>query len=116
MFVLTPQLYGSPLLQLTTMLQHGGLKADSWDHRENTRTIYMNPILGWLLYMNMNYHIEHHIYPTVPFYNLPKLHQQIKSQLPQPNVSFISGLLEMIPAIIQQSKDKNYYIPKLNLT
>ena len=116
MFVLTPQLYGSPLLQLTTMLQHGGLKADSWDHRENTRTIYMNPILGWLLYMNMNYHIEHHIFPTVPFYNLPKLHHQIKNQLPEPNVSFISGLFEMIPAIIKQSKDKNYYIPKLNLT
>ena len=115
MFILTPQLYGSPLLQLTTMLQHGGLKANSWDHRENTRTLYMNRIFGWLLYMNMNYHIEHHIYPTVPFYNLPKLHKLIKSQLPRPNESFISGLIEMIPAIIKQSKDKNYYIPKLDL-
>ena len=65
--------------------------------------------------MNMNYHIEHHIYPTVPFYNLPKLHKLIKSQLPRPNESFISGLIEMIPAIIKQSKDENYYIPKLDL-
>jgi fatty acid desaturase len=97
------------------MLQHGGLKANSWDHRENTRTLYMNRIFGWLLYMNMNYHIEHHIYPTVPFYNLPKLHKLIKSQLPPPNESFISGLIEMIPAIIKQSKDKNYYIPKLDI-
>ena len=64
----------------------------------------------------MQYHIEHHACPQIPFYNLPKLHQQIKSQMPLPNVSFISGLLEMIPAIIKQSKDKNYYIPKLNLT
>jgi len=83
---------------------------------EKIQEHFMNPILGWLLYMNMNYHIEHHIFPTVPFYNLPKLHHQIKNQLPEPNVSFISGLFEMIPAIIKQSKDKNYYIPKLNLT
>jgi fatty acid desaturase len=24
---------------------------------------------------NINYHIEHHFYPSVPFYNLPRLHQ-----------------------------------------
>ena len=85
------------------MLQHGGLKADTWDHRESTRTVLLNPIHGWLLYFNMQYHIEHHIFPQVPFYNLPKLHEVIKDQLPAPNKGFIDGLLEMIPAIIRQS-------------
>lgn len=23
---------------------------------------------------NLNYHLEHHIYPAVPWYNIPKLH------------------------------------------
>ena len=112
MFVVLPQLYGSPILQLTTMLQHGGLKADSWDHRESTRTVILNPIHGWLLYFNMQYHIEHHIFPQVPFYNLPKLHKAIKDQLPEPNKGFIDGLLEMVPAVIKQSKDPNYFYPK----
>ena len=52
-----------------------------------------------------HFDIEHHMYPTVPFYNLPKLHKLIKSQLPRPNESFISGLIEMIPAIIKQVHD-----------
>ena len=112
MFFILPQLYGSPVLQLTTMLQHGGLKADSWDHRESTRTVILNPIHGWLLYFNMQYHIEHHIFPQVPFYNLPKLHEAIKDQLPPANANFVEGLLEMIPAIIKQSKDPKYFYPK----
>ena len=112
MFIVLPQLYGSPILQLTTMLQHGGLKADTWDHRESTRTVILNPIHGWLLYFNMQYHTEHHLFPQVPFYNLPKLHEAIKDQLPSPNKSFIDGLLEMIPAIIKQSKDPKYYFTK----
>ena len=112
MFVVLPQLYGSPILQLTTMLQHGGLKADTWDHRESTRTVILNPIHGWLLYFNMQYHLEHHIFPQVPFYNLPKLHQAVKDQLPPPNPSFIAGLKEMIPAVIKQTRDPNYFLQK----
>ncbi len=26
---------------------------------------------------NINYHLEHHLYPDVPFYNLPELHRQL---------------------------------------
>jgi fatty acid desaturase len=63
----------------------------------------------------MQYHIEHHIFPGVPFYNLPKLHRLIKDQLPTPNKNFISALIEMIPAIVKQSKDKNYYIKKIKI-
>lgn len=28
---------------------------------------------------NINYHLEHHLYPGVPFYNLPKLHEKLMS-------------------------------------
>ena len=32
----------------------------------------------WLLYQtNFNYHLEHHIFPFVPWYNLPKLHRYL---------------------------------------
>ena len=61
--------------------QHLGLADDVLDHRLNTRTIYMNPVL--FLYLNMNYHVEHHIFPMVPYHALPKLHEEIKSQLPE---------------------------------
>ena len=61
----------------------------------------------------MQDHIEHHIFPQVPFYNLPKLHELVKDQMPKPNKSFIDALIEMIPAIIKQSKDPKYYIKKI---
>ena len=113
MFIFTPNIYGGAFLQFLVMTQHGGLKADSWDHRESTRTFYTNPFLGWLCYLNMQYHIEHHIFPQVPFYNLPKLHRLVKSQMPKPNKSFIDALIEMIPAIIKQSKNPEYHIKKI---
>ena len=112
MFFITPLLYGGTLFQFVAMLQHGGLKADTWDHRESTRTVYLNGFLGWCLYANMNYHIEHHIFPQVPFYNLPKLHEHIKDQCPQPNTSFYDGMKVMIPAILKQAKDPAYHLPR----
>lgn len=110
MYVVFPAMYGWPLVHFTAMLQHGGLKANSWDHRESTRTVILNPIHGWLLYFNMQYHVEHHLFPQVPFYNLPKLHKIIKDQLPPANPNFYHGLKEMIPALFKQSKDPEYYV------
>ena len=114
MFFILPLIYGGTLFQFVAMLQHGGLKADSWDHRESTRTVYLNPILGWLLYLNMNYHIEHHIFPKVPCYNLKKLRIHIKKELPDPCIGLFQAYKQIIPAIFKQAKDKNYYI-KINL-
>ena len=41
-------------------LPHAGLDEDVLDHRLNSRTVIMNPVLRFV-YMNMNYHIEHHV-------------------------------------------------------
>jgi fatty acid desaturase len=30
---------------------------------------------------NMPFHAEHHLYPTVPFHQLPALHRNIRSSL-----------------------------------
>ena len=61
------------------LTQHAGLAFDVKDHRVNTRTVILNPILSWL-YIKLEYHIEHHMYPQVPWYNLPKLHKIIKDR------------------------------------
>jgi beta-carotene hydroxylase len=42
------------------------------DLRLNTVTV-TSPVLGFL-WANITYHVEHHTYPTVPFYKLPALH------------------------------------------
>jgi fatty acid desaturase len=32
----------------------------------------------------MSFHIEHHLYPTVPFFALPKLNALLRDHLPEP--------------------------------
>jgi fatty acid desaturase len=61
----------------------------------------------------MQYHIEHHLFPQIPFYNLPKLHKLIKNQLPKTNNGLIDAYKEIIPAMIKQSKDPSYNIKKI---
>jgi fatty acid desaturase len=39
-----------------------------------TRTVTSNRLFSFLN-INLNYHLEHHLFPGVPWYNLPKLHR-----------------------------------------
>ena len=59
----------------------------------------------------MEYHIEHHMFPTVPSHNLPKLHEMIKDQMPPIRKGLWGAYKEIIPAIYKQAYDKNYKIP-----
>ena len=73
--------YCSWLGFLCGVAQHYGLNSDIPDFRYNTRTF----TCSWLpafYYWNMQYHLEHHMYPSVPFHNLPKLRQALEHELP----------------------------------
>jgi fatty acid desaturase len=88
-----------------------GLARNIKDHRFSTREMYLNPILSFL-YWKMEYHLTHHMFPTVPSYNLDKLHHHIKDQLPKPNNGLIDAYREIIPAMIKQREDTSYFIKK----
>lgn len=104
-----PRIYGSFMLVIYALTQHTGLGENVLDHRLNTRTVKM----CWLnrfMYWNMNYHIEHHLYPMVPFHQLPALHEEIKKDLPAPYPSIWAAYQEIIPAVIKQLRDPSYYV------
>ena len=67
--------------------------------------------------MKLEYHIEHHMYPQIPWYNLPRLHELIKDQMPLPNKGLISAYKDIIPTIIKQAYDPSFVpdrkIPKI---
>ncbi|RBW62110.1 fatty acid desaturase family protein [Ruegeria sp. A3M17] len=104
-----PRVYGCWHFVMTGLLQHGGLAENVLDHRLNSRTLYMNPISRWV-YWNMNYHIEHHMFPMVPYYSLPALHDLIKDDLPPPNTSIWDGYREMMGSVMKQRVDPNHAI------
>lgn len=99
--------YGRWLNFLLNDTQHVGLSDNVPDFRLCARSIRVNPFLGFL-YWQMQYHIEHHMYAGVPFYNLPKLNRLIRDQLPEPP----NGLLatwRQIAAILKRQKEEPAY-------
>lgn len=109
LYVGLPNLYGAWLMVTYGLTQHAGLAENVLDHRLNCRTVYMNPIHRYL-YWNMNYHVEHHMFPLVPYHALPKLHELVKADMPTPYNGLVEAYREIIPALIRQSKDAGYYV------
>ena len=109
LFILVPPFLGHWLVMLFAVTQHVGLGDDVIDHRLNTRTIYMNPVLRFL-YLNMNYHLEHHLFPMVPYHALPTLHKEIKAHCPAPYPSPWAAYAEIIPTLARQRREPDWWI------
>lgn len=110
--IILPHLFGSWLMIVHNTTQHAGLAENVLDHRLNCRTVYMNPISRFI-YWNMNYHVEHHMFPLVPFHSLHKLHALVKDDCPPPYPSILSAWREILPAIIRQRKDPGYHVKRV---
>ena len=109
MLIGLPRLYGAWHHVMTGLLQHLGLAENVSDHRLNTRTVLMNPISRFI-YLNMNYHLEHHMFTMVPYYNLPKLHELIKHELPPPERSILAAFKRLVPLLVKQLQYKDAVI------
>jgi fatty acid desaturase len=109
MLIGLPSFYGAWFYIFTGLTQHVGLAEDVLDHRLNCRTVMMNPVLRFL-YLNMNYHVEHHMFPLVPYHALPRLHEEIKDDLPPPYTSMWVTYKEIIATLLRQLKDPSYHV------
>lgn len=111
MYIGLPTLFGTWLMPIYGLTQHAGLQENVLDHRLNCRTVYMNRVHRFL-YWNMNYHVEHHMFPLVPYHALPKLHELIKDDCPTPYNSITDAFREIIPAVRKQMKDPTYFVDR----
>jgi len=76
---LLPAVLGQPFLRLYLLAEHGDCPQVA-NMFENTRTTFTTALMRFLAW-NMPYHVEHHVYPAVPFHQLPQLHGAIKGHL-----------------------------------
>jgi Na+-transporting NADH:ubiquinone oxidoreductase subunit F len=104
-------LFGTWLLVTYGLTQHAGLAENVLDHRLNCRTVYMCWIHRYL-YWNMNYHVEHHMFPLVPYHALPRLHDAVKDDCPTPYPSLFSAWREIVPTILRQVRDPGYHVKR----
>jgi len=93
--------------------QHYGMSPDVPDHRLSCRT-YTCSWLPAFLYWNMQYHVEHHMFPAVPFFNLPKLRKVIAHDLPPAPHGLRATWEQMLEIHRQQRMNPNYaFVPAL---
>lgn len=104
-----PRWFGGCLINLYINTQHMYMAEDLRDHRMTTRSIRCTPLERWL-YWNMNWHIEHHLYPVVPFHALPRLSRQIAAQLPVPARSVWHANAQILCAIRRGRADPTYHL------
>ena len=101
-YLVIPRLVGGVVMQLYTVIQHAEMEENNPDLRKSTRSFTTN-WFGRFLYANMNYHVEHHLYPTVPFHALANLGEKLEGQLPPPSKGLFNTNLRVLRAVLRRS-------------
>jgi fatty acid desaturase len=89
----------SVLLRLRAIAEHAGMQAseDPFRHTRTTRA-------GWLARLSVaphhvNYHLEHHLLPTVPHYRLPDMHRRIVDRHGADPFAYAQSYLQVLRAV-----------------
>lgn len=91
---LIPMLFINTMVNIRGMSQHTLLEHHS-DTIRGTRSILTNRLTAFFM-CNENYHLEHHIYPGVPWYNLPRLHRAMKDDLVREGAPYIKSYFAFV--------------------
>ena len=97
-----PALLGQPFLRLYLLAEHGRCPFVA-NMLENSRTTHTNALIRFVAW-NMPYHAEHHAMPTVPFHQLPKLHNHTKAHLTSVSDGYASFHAGYVAALTPEDK------------
>jgi len=112
-----------PILFVIVATQVGGAMEMLWhqtehicraysvnDQRLATRSIKVSPLIR-LLYGGLDDHVEHHLFPSVPSRNLPKLRQLLKTELAEPRS--MTGCWREMFAVAREKDERpaSEYVP-----
>jgi fatty acid desaturase len=83
-----PVLWLAPLYCITFLLEnfrgfaeHSQPEPDAQADQHRLITFLSNPVERWFVApLNMNYHAAHHLWPSIPYYNLPRADEEIRGQ------------------------------------
>ncbi|HWP82762.1 MAG TPA: fatty acid desaturase [Bacteroidota bacterium] len=71
---LIPLVIAGQLSNVRGLAEHG--LTTGGNEFTDTRTVLSNRFVS-LMMCNLNYHLEHHLFPGIPWYNLPKVHAEL---------------------------------------
>ena len=96
-----PRLVGEPLMRWVRVAEHAECP-EVPDLRRNTRSTKA-PRWFNLLFWNMAYHAEHHLFPKVPFHALPRLHDAVGDQAHPVGESYLQVHATVLDRLSHQS-------------
>lgn len=105
-YLVIPVFLGQVTMVAFGLIQHVEMAENAASILDSTRSFRTNGVVSFF-YLNMENHVEHHLYPQVPFYSLPGLHEAIKDQLPEPDPGFWRTSLEVLSVAIRRSLGRN---------
>lgn len=86
---IVPILFTSPFNGLKSIADHHN---NLWKgNRFQTATTTRSNFLVTFVWNGLNYHLDHHLFPRIPGYNLPALHQKIRDHLQAQNAPLYDG-------------------------
>lgn len=66
----------------------------------STRSTVSNRVVSFF-FNNQNYHLEHHLFPRVPWYNLPELHELLQSHYRSQQAAVCRGYVDYLSAALR---------------
>ena len=92
-----PVVLAQPFLRALLIVEHTGCSQDG-NGLTNTRTTLAGfPIR--LIMWNMAFHAEHHLYPVIPFHQLPALHAKVRDSLVHLEPGYVASNRAVIRAL-----------------
>jgi fatty acid desaturase len=68
------------ILRLRAVMEHGAVD-DTTTPLKAARTNFVPSYLYWILFPHdVHYHIEHHLYPSIPSYRLAECHRRLRAR------------------------------------
>lgn len=101
-YFVIPRLMGGVSMQLFTIIQHAEMAENQHDLRRSCRSFTTNG-LARFLYAEMNHHVEHHLFPKVPFHALADLQAELGEQLPTPERGLIATNWRLFRTVLARS-------------
>ena len=105
-YLVIPLFLGRITVAAFGLIQHVEMGENEASIIDSTRSFRTNHLVSFL-YLNMENHVEHHLYPQVPFYSLAGLHEALKDQLPEPDPGFWRTNLEALSVAIRRTLGRN---------
>ncbi|MEK0450150.1 MAG: hypothetical protein RL088_2418 [Verrucomicrobiota bacterium] len=102
---LVPMIFINTMVNIRGMSQHTLLEHTS-DEILGTRTILTSRLVRFFM-CNENYHLEHHLWPGIPWYGLPAAHEAAAPELKRRGAPFIRSYGSFVREFIIRSIERS---------